>query len=1029
MSRLSLHALVRISRKFLLGFFLIPFASLFSNPSLSWVTNATDGVIFSSPAIASDGTVYIGSNDNKLHAFNSNGASKWTFTTGNWVDSTPAIGLDGTVYVGSWDNKLYAIDPIDGSKLWDFNTSSSIISSPTIGSNGNIYFGSMDYFFYALNSSGTKLWEYFAGQPISSSAALGRNGTIYFGDENGTFHAVNPDGSTKWTYVADNVADTNKSILSSPALDLAGNIYFGSGNGYCYSISDNDTNATLNWKVLTGDRVDASPVLGIGNEVFFVSRDGYLRSIDTITGISNWENLVGDVFYSSPAVDSNGKVYVISYIGGGENHLFAFESNGSKAWDTNGTNAPFTIGGLVDSSPALDTNGKLYFGCFDKKLYSVNVGTGVADSDWSQFKRNTKRTGAWPSLNIITDSFPTIGGSVSGSGQYNEGATVSLEATPKTGYAFVSWYTGGSTLSTTNPYEFKASTDLAVAANFTLQSYAFTISAGSGGTVPRGLSKSYTHASVVQISATPNTGYKFSTWTGSGIANLTAKDTNISITGIQSAIASFTPINYSLTATAGNGGMINALNNSYPFNTNVSLVATPDTGYAFSAWTQSGSGISDTSSASTNLYINGNQSVQATFSPLSYELYLSAGTGGAVLNYPKGTSHDFGSSVTISATPESGYYFTGWTGSGVHDANASTTTVTISGYHSVQANFDQIPAGNFVVQLNSSPSNSASVLTGAGTYTPNQVIQISASPNDGYSFQNWSGGTFADANLSTTMVTVSQDLNLTANFLVSSYQLNLSAGTGGSVTGSGTFNYGSTTQIYATPNTGYSFDKWDDNFTSANPFDSSTTVTVTKDVNLRASFTLSSYTVSTNISGSGFTTGGGTYPHGSEATLTANAIEGNHFSGWSGLGIQDSNESTITLTITQDLNITASFAKSPDKLNDSIGATEAIASWYSTNWFGYFYQADNGWCYHFKLGWIFPAAQSDGSIWAWLPQLEWIWLEQSTFANFLVWSSEDKNWFYFDFSSASAPRIYKYKTEKWSNFDKDNAIDLLESLF
>ena len=149
---------------------LLTASMLWGNPSLEW-NASVGGVIFSSPAIASDGTVYVGSNDNKLHAFNSDGSTKWTFTTGNWVDSTPSIGSDGTVHVGSWDNKLYALNPTDGSKQWDFNTSSSIIASPAIGSNGNLYFGSKDYFFYALDSSGNKLWEYFAGQPVSSSAA------------------------------------------------------------------------------------------------------------------------------------------------------------------------------------------------------------------------------------------------------------------------------------------------------------------------------------------------------------------------------------------------------------------------------------------------------------------------------------------------------------------------------------------------------------------------------------------------------------------------------------------------------------------------------------------------------------------------------------------------------------------------------------------------------------------------------------------------------------------------------------------
>ena len=33
----------------------------------------------------------------------------WAFETGGAVNSSPAIGSDGTVYVGSKDNKLYAI--------------------------------------------------------------------------------------------------------------------------------------------------------------------------------------------------------------------------------------------------------------------------------------------------------------------------------------------------------------------------------------------------------------------------------------------------------------------------------------------------------------------------------------------------------------------------------------------------------------------------------------------------------------------------------------------------------------------------------------------------------------------------------------------------------------------------------------------------------------------------------------------------------------------------------------------------------
>ena len=58
------------------------------------------------------------------------------------VSSSPAIGSDGTVYVGSDDNKLYAINGKSGVKLWEFETGGGVDSSPAIGSDGTVYVGS-----------------------------------------------------------------------------------------------------------------------------------------------------------------------------------------------------------------------------------------------------------------------------------------------------------------------------------------------------------------------------------------------------------------------------------------------------------------------------------------------------------------------------------------------------------------------------------------------------------------------------------------------------------------------------------------------------------------------------------------------------------------------------------------------------------------------------------------------------------------------------------------------------------------------
>jgi hypothetical protein len=111
----------------------------------------TGGLVISSPAIGSDGTVYVGSNDSYLYAINPDGTLKWKFETEGSVESSPAIGSDGTVYVGSRDTHLYAINP-DGTLKWKFETEDYVTSSPAIGDDGTVYVGSDDGYLYAIYS-------------------------------------------------------------------------------------------------------------------------------------------------------------------------------------------------------------------------------------------------------------------------------------------------------------------------------------------------------------------------------------------------------------------------------------------------------------------------------------------------------------------------------------------------------------------------------------------------------------------------------------------------------------------------------------------------------------------------------------------------------------------------------------------------------------------------------------------------------------------------------------------------------------
>jgi hypothetical protein len=80
------------------------------------------------------------------HGFLPNGTYKWTpvfLGTGD-IDSSPVIGPDGSVYIGSWNNKIYSVNPNTGqiNPGWPYTTGSYVRSSPAIAADGSVFVGS-----------------------------------------------------------------------------------------------------------------------------------------------------------------------------------------------------------------------------------------------------------------------------------------------------------------------------------------------------------------------------------------------------------------------------------------------------------------------------------------------------------------------------------------------------------------------------------------------------------------------------------------------------------------------------------------------------------------------------------------------------------------------------------------------------------------------------------------------------------------------------------------------------------------------
>jgi outer membrane protein assembly factor BamB/subtilisin family serine protease len=84
-------------------------ARLTATGAIRWTFELGHEVRASSPAIDANGVIYIGCYDQKIYAVNSDGTLKRTWATADWIRSSPAIS-GTTLYVGSNDKKLYAFD-------------------------------------------------------------------------------------------------------------------------------------------------------------------------------------------------------------------------------------------------------------------------------------------------------------------------------------------------------------------------------------------------------------------------------------------------------------------------------------------------------------------------------------------------------------------------------------------------------------------------------------------------------------------------------------------------------------------------------------------------------------------------------------------------------------------------------------------------------------------------------------------------------------------------------------------------------
>ena len=315
-----------------------------------------------------------------------------------------------------------------------------------------------------------------------------------------------------------------------------------------------------------------------------------------------------------------------------------------------------------------------------EELGDENTLQVLVDKDLSLIARFTQ---VLPLLNLSADP----GGGVIGSGNYNLGELVHLQAQADDGFVFAGWEGDGVDDPTKPSTTVTMSENRSLHATFVPQSEGFhSLILGSNpaqGGKTEGMGE-YAIGSTVNIAAFPLVGYTFDRWIGEGLLNSEDSNTSVLLSGNTRIEAQFTPIEYSLIVDASEGGL-GLGGGAYPYGTLVNLTAVPQTGYKFDRW----EGIENRLlfSPEISFRLVGDSAVRAVFEPLNITVELNSSQGG--LAYGSGT-FPHGTNVEIIAVPSTGYRFTGWEGAGLTNGDSSALSLSLTQDISLKANFVEI---------------------------------------------------------------------------------------------------------------------------------------------------------------------------------------------------------------------------------------------------------------------------------------------------------------------------------------------------
>lgn len=475
----------------------------------------------------------------------------------------------------------------------------------------------------------------------------------------------------------------------------------------------------------------------------------------------------------------------------------------------------------------------------------VTAATKMAAKDTTVYAHWTSNTRSY------TVSYQTTYGTLNRTSQsiaYNSKGSCTLTMPDNTAeftYTFVGWYTAangggtkvGSELTLETPVIKGTVTYYAYVTRST-RSYTHTFNANGGGTVsPATITKAYNTA-LGTLPTVSRTGYTFVGWFDTSAASGgTQATTTTKVIGTKTWYARWSINSYTFTFDKNGGNTPSTTTITKKYNTAVGTLPTCTRNadntytYAFAGWFDT-SASSGGTQLTTSTKVISNKTWYARWTP-TYKNYTVTWDGNGGTPSKSSSSFHYNDALgTLPTATRTGYTFKGWSTSKTGTVNVNTTTKVTANvtYYAVWT----INSYTWTFDANGGTGDTTKTLNYNATLSTLPTASRASTAANNYTFAGWFD---TDASTGGTQLTTSTKCtgNKTwyARWTASTrqYKLTVTAGTGGTVSGGGTYNYNASATLKATANSGYHFVKWSDGNTSA-----TRTVTVTKDATYTATF-------------------------------------------------------------------------------------------------------------------------------------------------------------------------------------------------